>query len=223
MNKKLIKSIVSVTCGLGVATSIPFVATSCWCSSEDDDVVVNALPEEVYEINSENVLMGFKDAFLNDSASDIYKDKFKDDCDTIKIPDRVTSIGDSAFENSSATQIPSFISHINFTKKSNCSSIGDRAFINCPYITSVTFPSSLTTILDNAFKGQSILSSIVWNGWKGVAATTVKQESFLAAGSSSTSQLTLKVTNPIGSNDSAALLVFLKQKAKLPDNWTVGN
>ncbi len=33
MNKKLIKVITSIACGLGVATSIPFATTSCGCSS----------------------------------------------------------------------------------------------------------------------------------------------------------------------------------------------
>ncbi len=36
MNKKLIKTIVSITCGLGIVTTIPFIASSCGFSSKEE-------------------------------------------------------------------------------------------------------------------------------------------------------------------------------------------
>ena len=59
MNKKLLKSIVCIAAGVGIATSIPFTTTSCGFSSQDDDVSMNPLPIEVYNIQN-NVLKGFK-------------------------------------------------------------------------------------------------------------------------------------------------------------------
>ena len=90
MNKKLLKSIICAASGVGVATSIPFAATSCGCSSKDDVIPPNALPYEVYEIDANNVLIGFTEEFLaNPSAYDM--------CDTMQIPSRVISVADRAF------------------------------------------------------------------------------------------------------------------------------
>ena len=49
-----------------------------------------ALPYEVYEIDANNVLIGFTEEFLaNPSAYDM--------CDTMQIPSRVISVADKAF------------------------------------------------------------------------------------------------------------------------------
>ncbi|MDE6477369.1 MAG: hypothetical protein K2L48_04255 [Mycoplasmoidaceae bacterium] len=47
MNKKLIKTIGAITCGLGIISSIPFAAISCGCSAKKD----KPLPESVYKID----------------------------------------------------------------------------------------------------------------------------------------------------------------------------
>lgn len=36
MNKKLIKTIASITCGLGITATIPFIASSCGSSSKEE-------------------------------------------------------------------------------------------------------------------------------------------------------------------------------------------
>lgn len=59
LNKKLLKSIVCIATGVGIAASIPFTTTSCTFSSQDDDVSINPLPIYVYNIQN-NVLKGFK-------------------------------------------------------------------------------------------------------------------------------------------------------------------
>lgn len=41
MNKKLIKIITSIACGLGVATSIPFIASSCGSSSKEEELTIS--------------------------------------------------------------------------------------------------------------------------------------------------------------------------------------
>ena len=219
MNKKLLKSIVCIAWGIGVATSIPFAVSSCGNSSGEDILPGNPLPDEVYIINaSTHVLEGFTQAFLDNPNT---YDKY----DTIQIPDTVTSVKPSAFENASSSQIPPFISHINFSKNSKCTSIGYCAFQNCRTITSVYLPSSLTSMGSSAFQLYSNLTSIVWDGWKGKDATSVSSYAFTQAGEyiSDSSLLKVKVTNPIGNNDSEALVTYLKANAGLPNNWAASN
>ena len=89
-------------------------------------------------------------------------------------------------------------------------------FFSCSALTSVTFPSSLEWINGNAFGNCSNLSSITWDAWNGD--TTYQSSSFGGVCQNGT----VLVTNPIGSNDSAALLAFLKTKG-LPKGWTIAS
>ncbi len=59
MNKKLLKLIVCIAAGVGIASSIPFTTTSCGCSSSEDDDLNNPLPDEVYDLDGTH-LRGFK-------------------------------------------------------------------------------------------------------------------------------------------------------------------
>ena len=68
-----------------------------------------------------------------------------------KIPDSVTSIGDSAFYNTGLTSI---------TIPDSVTSIGDSAFYHCTRLTSVTIPDSVTSIGDRAFSGCYRLTSV---------------------------------------------------------------
>ena len=71
---------------------------------------------------------------------------------SVTIPNRVTSIGVSAFSYCSgltSVSIPNSVT-----------SIGDAAFYNCSGLTSVTIPNSVTSIGDFAFSGCSGLTSI---------------------------------------------------------------
>ena len=68
------------------------------------------------------------------------------------IPDSVTSIGDSAFEDcESLTSV---------TIPDSVTSIGDSAFFGCTSLTSVTIPDSVTSIGNNAFIHCSNLTSV---------------------------------------------------------------
>ncbi len=125
-NKKLLKTVLCLTSGIGLATSIPFIATSCGSSSAK----TNILPDEVYKYdpNDSTILTGFTDEFLdNPNAYSQYN--------TMQIPASVTSIGDNAFNN----KIPSFIKNLTFADGSNCSSIENNTFSNCSSLTSVSF------------------------------------------------------------------------------------
>ncbi|MDE6476674.1 MAG: leucine-rich repeat domain-containing protein [Mycoplasmoidaceae bacterium] len=157
MNKKLIKTIASIICGLGTTTIIPCVASSCGNSSN------NILPKEVYKFSDDGkTLLGFKDAFLNDPNSKIYKDKFTN-CDTMRIPANATSIAYFAFIDDPAKKnstIPNFITKLTFAKESVCSSIELGAFAFCSTLIFVNLPNSLIEIGNSAFQGCSILTSI---------------------------------------------------------------
>ena len=70
----------------------------------------------------------------------------------ITIPNTVTTIGESAFENCNGLT--------SIVLPDNVTTIGESAFLNCSSITSVTIPNSVTSIGDYAFSGCSSLKSI---------------------------------------------------------------
>ncbi len=160
MKNKLLKILTCFAGIFAIGSTITITSTSCGCSNQQS---IKALPESVYDIDENNVLLGFKDAFLNDPTSPIYKDNFKN-CDTMEIPARVTSIADGSFIDDLASlepisRVPTFITKLTFAKESNCSSIGVGAFAFCK-LSSITFSSGLTTIGDSAFWECSSLTSV---------------------------------------------------------------
>ena len=155
------------------------------------------------------------------------------------IPARVTEIQDDLHFGLS---IPSFIKKLTFPEGSQCtrmgnnsiknaasitlvdlsncamlSIIGSGSFQNCSLLESIIFPSSLNQIGAYVFMADSSLTSITWNSWNGT--TNIDQYAF---GYTNTSEGTVLVTNPIGSNNSEALLAVLKTKG-LPRGWTVAS
>ena len=74
------------------------------------------------------------------------------------IPESVTSIGKSAFSNS--TNLESII----FLESSNLTSIGDSAFSSASSLTSITIPSTVTSIGEGAFKDTTEVTSINFTG-----------------------------------------------------------
>ncbi len=203
-NKKLLKTVLCVTSGIGFATSIPFMTTACGSSSTKTSI----LPDEIYDIDQTGVLNGFK--------SGINLDEYNDGiCDTMQIPASVTSIADSAFEN----KIPSFIKNLTFASGSNCSSIEYGGFDENNSLTSVTFPSSLTLINTCAFSFCSNLSSITWNAWQD--GTTIDE---YVGFNHISSTGTVLVINPVDSNhNSEKLLEYLKQNVHLPETWRIAS
>ncbi len=150
-NKKLLKTVLCITSGIGFATSIPFTTTACG-SSKPIPVDKKILPYEVYDINeTTGVLNGFK--------SGIDLSQYDGICDTMQIPASVTSIGDNAFNN----KIPSFIKNLTFADGSNCSSINSVSFYDALQLTSVTFPSSLEKIDAGSFGNCRSLNYIAWD------------------------------------------------------------
>ena len=93
----------------------------------------------------------------------------------VTIPDGVTCIGPSAFEDCSSltsVTIPDSVTSIGSSAFYGCSSltsvtipdsvtsIGEKAFYNCSRLTSVTIPDSVTSIGERAFFGCSGLTSV---------------------------------------------------------------
>jgi hypothetical protein len=71
----------------------------------------------------------------------------------VTIPDSVTSIGGSAFNNC--------ISLTNATIGSGVTSIGSNAFFKCTDLTSITIPNNVTSIGVSAFSYCSGLSTVI--------------------------------------------------------------
>ena len=154
MNKKLLKSILCIASGVAIATSISFATTGCGSAIIESKI----LPYDVYNIDTNNMFQGFKNEFLNDSASPIYKDNFKN-CDTMEIPANVKEVIHTGLN----TAIPSYIKNLTFAKNSQLSSINSCAFQNCSSLTSVDLSNcnSLKIILDSNFRDCESLSSVI--------------------------------------------------------------
>lgn len=220
MNKKFFKGLtLAIPVLLGCITACSaFAATSCGCSSSEEKI--NPLPEEVYNINDSNTLLGFTDEFLaNTDAYDQYN--------TIEIPVRVKDVYFAAFcifdeqqFTPIGTKIPPYITKLIFPKKSICWSIAGFAFYGCPSLTSITLPNSLANLNDGAyiFKDCSNLTSIVWDSFNVVGPSAFTQfQNVPEIG-------TVEVTNPIDeAHNSAHLLEFLQDKCGLPAGWTATN
>ena len=176
MKNKILKSVVCIASGAGIATLIPFTTTSCGCSSSEKII---PLPESVYDIDQNNVLKGFTSEFLaNPTVYNRYN--------TMQIPASVKSIANKAFHSGTDSTIPDFITKLTFAEGSVCSTIGwntfawgdsltsitlpsclttlgGGAFLECSSFTSITLPSSLTKIDNSCFNACSKLNNIEWN------------------------------------------------------------
>ena len=123
------------------------------------------IPESVVNLNGNpfcrwnGELKCLSPYFIYDNKVLFDKDKstiisFRDkDTTSYVIPDGVTSIGDSAFEDcKSLTDI---------VIPDGVTSIGERAFEDCKSLTDIVIPDSVTSIGDEAFEGCTSLSSLV--------------------------------------------------------------
>ncbi len=115
MNKKLIKTITSITCGLGIVGLISITSTSC----NNHSWPKNAIPKEYLNI-SDGTLYGLKDTFNPTEHANDY--------DTLLIPKDVITIAKSAFDFEAGTALPVFIRNIMFEDDSKINSIQDYAF-----------------------------------------------------------------------------------------------
>ncbi len=134
MNKKLNKKLLNLIALCSGITATVAIGIGGIVYSIQENIHQIPLPYEVYEIDENNTLLGFQDAFLNDPTSPIYKDNFKN-CDTMEIPAIVTSVADNAFfdipqSGDPSSTIPSFITRLTFAEGSHCSSIGENAFFS---------------------------------------------------------------------------------------------
>ena len=261
MNKKLIKTIASITCGLGIVSSIPFIISNCGSSSEDS-LPLNVLPYK-YLLIQENRegKMCFYGAVLELVQEYTDNPEAFSQYDTIQIPAyvetaRINSLANfcglakkltfekkskfiettyNCFSGSSlksadfsnCTRLTTLAGNCFWGATSlssvilppNLSSIEQNAFGQCAALSSVTFPSSLTTIGSAAFyintSQQDVgLKNITWDAWQGADQMSLQSDSFQKVNTSGT----VTVTNPIGDNDSAKLLEYLKTKG-LPEGW----
>ncbi len=158
MNKSYLKiAICGIPVALGCITACSAISSIKTNDTTQDVVPSNALPYEVYDIDANNVLLGFREG--------IDLSRYGGICNTMQIPARVTSIADTAFferDGEAHTTIPSFITNLTFAENSNCSLIGESAFYNAQALASANLfnCTSLTTIDTNAFMDCSSLTSV---------------------------------------------------------------
>lgn len=97
MNKKLIKTIASLTCGLGIVSVIPFISTSC---AEDKKIEIpDPTPtdrvdyqDDIFKVDANGNCTGFVDDF--DATSEQYKN-----CNTLYFPKKIKSFTNNPFES----------------------------------------------------------------------------------------------------------------------------
>ena len=127
---------------------------------EIKDLIAAGDLEAVYKRYAPNNYLSDYLLNLGINPIDYFTDSIPDDAfhyctslTSVNIPDNITSIGQSAFQNSSLTRI---------VIPDSVTTIGDCAFYNCTSLTSVTFGenSQLTSIGSLAFSGCTSLTSI---------------------------------------------------------------
>ena len=114
----------------------------------------------IYNDDTDKILVGYTgtetDLTLPSGITQIYKYMFynrSSSLTNVTIPNSVTSIGSSAFQNCSSLT--------NVTIPDSVTSIGYEAFRNCSSLTSVTIPDSVTNIGDYAFANCTHLKQLI--------------------------------------------------------------
>ena len=134
--------------GCSSLTKITVADGNPWLDSRDN---CNA----IIETKTNKLLVGCKNTVIPNSVTSIGSSAFED-CDnlnSITIPNSVTSIGNSAFEdcdNLNSITIPNSVT-----------SIGNSAFEDCENLTSITIPNRVTSIGNSAFEDCENLTSII--------------------------------------------------------------
>ena len=116
-----------------------------------------ALPEEVFEIDGD-MIRGFKNEFLNDPTSPIYKDNYKN-CNTIEIPAGIRSA--PCFVGS---DVPKFITKLTFAEGSIFNTTNSFTFAGWKSLISADFSNATSFVVEFGtyfFKNDSSLTSII--------------------------------------------------------------
>jgi len=108
------------------------------------------------ERSSNTLILGCKNSIIPNSVTSIGSSAFQNcsSLTSITIPNSVTRIGSYAFYGCSG------LTSVTFEEGSNCTSIGGVAFRDCASLTSITIPNSVTSIGSSAFQNCSSLTSI---------------------------------------------------------------
>lgn len=141
--------------GQGVSSDITLTAqwvdarTVFEYTPENDGIVITKYKGELENINIPSVIAGYQVIGIADSA---FADLSSEKVSSVTVPEGVTSIGASAFNNCAG---------INISVRGEISSLGENAFYGCDGLASVKLVSGLTEIPYEAFSGCAALTSVV--------------------------------------------------------------
>lgn len=196
---KLLKTISSIACGLGIIGSIPLLVTSCDDSSKIKSFNVNDVNnhqgilglKQNISVDHEWIITGFKEGW-NDPNSNKWDEIKEDGYNAMYIPFYIlynnstpqvpTAIADNAFtctndEGQLLTTIPSFIQYIIFgnekskDQKSWIKIFGKSAFENCLSLKKIVLPSSTEQVQSKCFDGCTGVKDIDLSKCKNLAGT----------------------------------------------------
>ncbi len=145
MNKKLIKTIASVTCGLGIVSAIPFISTSCCKDKKDgipDPVPADRVdyPHEIFKVDTDGNCTGFKDDF--DATSNEYAK-----CNTLYFSKDIKSFSEYAFDGAkiSRAKLDQKMTNIIFAEDSEVETLPMMSFfgLDASIINYLELPKSI--------------------------------------------------------------------------------
>ncbi len=132
--------------------------------------------------------------------------------------DQLTSVnfsectGLTKIKNSAFSHCPLLSTSVDLENAINLTSIGQQAFRFCNSLTSISLPSSLTSLSYNTFSDCPNLNSITWDAWDGN--TSLVNSSFLRVSSKGT-----VVVTSSSEYDGVDLLQYLVNNGGLPESW----
>ncbi len=143
--KKVLKLLIPATTLL-----VPVSAVGCSCST-----TFVAFPEEYLNINSSNVLLGFKESYDSQDKLQGYN--------TLTIPAKITTLQDGtfAYDGKSVQDGSLAIKKVDYEGEDNsCTKFGNSSFSGCINLETVIFPPNFTSTDENLFGGCKSLSTL---------------------------------------------------------------
>lgn len=244
----LIKLFSSLTTGIAVITSIPFLQTSCSCSSSKKEKWVPYIKDEIYNWDTQ---ISTKIATLTNEAKANISEYISDEYNCLAIPNSATEIAGAVFfdNRTNTSYIPSNIKYISlgdpnkedaskctniaaynfqnvenlisvdFSKAVNLNSLGASLFKGCSKLESIVLPGKITSIKNEAFKDCTKLKSITFDNLNEVVTWDVGDSNPKSQFENLPEGGTIYIRGSASTDDFKNMLVNLCDSAKVFDTW----